>query len=200
MGKSSSGKTKSTAPSKADIYVIEKADEVAALISAKRQPIIDLLAAQGPLAAREIAAGLGMQTSAVYHHLHKLAEVGLVLETGSRISNRRTEKLYDTPAVAMRLGIPLGVPDRAETWRKLHLAQSRQTDRDFLAALAHSGSVGEGDERNLRTYRVVGSPSPADLRRINALLEEALDIMWKSAGNTARPVALTCVMAPIVSE
>ncbi|MGP1283535.1 MAG: helix-turn-helix domain-containing protein [Parasphingopyxis sp.] len=199
MGKSSSGKTESASPSKADIYYIEKADEVAALISAKRQPIIDLLAAQGPLAAREIAAGLGMKTSAIYHHLHKLAEVGLVRETGARTTSRRSEKLYDTPAVAMRLGISLDDGEQVETWRKLHLAQSRQTDRDFLDALESGGGTGEGSERNLRTYRVVGAPSPADLRRINALLEEALEIMWNSAGADARPIALTCVLAPIAS-
>ena len=89
---------------KQDVYWMRDKRQLEALVSSRRQDIGDHLSACGPLSAKEIACALGMKPSALYHHLEQLMDVGLIVEVGHRIVNRRTEKLYDTPARKMRWG------------------------------------------------------------------------------------------------
>lgn len=185
---------------KARVYRMTRIEELGAIASGRRQPIIDLLAASGPLSAREIARNIGLKPSAIYFHLEQLMQVGLVVERGSRKAGRRTEQLFDTVATRMRIGVAPGSDDSAEIWEQLHLSQSRQTDRDFVSGLTMSDAIGEGSQRNLRTFRVIGSPNPDQLARVNALLDEALDILWESAGGDGPLVSLSAVVAPLPSS
>src|SRR5215212_9863125 len=71
--------------------------------SPRRHDIVDRLAAGGPMSIRELAEQIGAQPTGLYHHIAKLAAVGLVIESGSRIVSRRREQLFATPAPRMRL-------------------------------------------------------------------------------------------------
>lgn len=185
---------------KADVYYIRRADQIEALISTRRQPIGDLLAVRGPMSVKEMAKALGQKPSALYHHLNKLVDVGLVREVGSRITNRRVEKLYDTPAVAMRFGFSVEDGELREVWEKLQLAHSRQSDRDFIRGFDVPTKEGEGPTRNMRTFRLVGAPDDKAMAKINELLDQVAEILWESAGQDNPLVALTCVLAALPSE
>src|SRR5689334_10101526 len=107
-------------PARADqrTYWILERRQIACLASPRRQDILDRLVATGPCSVREFCAAVGLAPSAAYHHLRRLEAVGLVVEAGTRVVNRRTERLYAPRAPRMRLARALGrAPVRAEVHR-----------------------------------------------------------------------------------
>lgn len=182
---------------KQEVYYITRPEQRALLTSTRLQPIGDLLSAKGPLSVKEIAAALGLRPSALYHHINKAVKVGLIVEAGSRIVNRRREILYDTPAVKMRFGFSVADRKLRDLWSKIQTSHSRQSDRDFIRALSDADIVDDGPQRNLRTFRLVGAPDSDALAQINKKIEEIGELMWQSAGQDNPLIAITCVVAPL---
>ncbi len=184
---------------KQDVYWIKERAQLAALVSSRRQAIGDLLACCGPLSAKEIASGLGMKASAIYHHLDVLLHVGLIREVDKRQVRSRIEILYDIPGKLNRLGISLKDESFRDLWVKYNAAQCRQTDRDFSRGLALDHVVESGSQKNLRTFRLIGSPDKKTLAKINQKLEEVAQLLANSSDVDGEHdlVALSCVMAPL---
>ena len=72
-------------------YWIMTPDQLAAMASPRRQDIVDRLAATGPLSVKELAAQIGARPPALYHHIERLLEVGLIVEAGTRTVRRKRE-------------------------------------------------------------------------------------------------------------
>lgn len=184
------------ATNRADYWVLRK-DQVRCLTSPTRHDIIDRLAAQGPLSVRDLAHGIGMRPSAVYHHLAQLLEVDLVVEAGSRIVNRRRERLYGTPSRRMRLIRALGEPKLKPLMKKTVSAVCRQMDRDFSKGAASSLAVTTGSARNHGFFRSVGQPGKQALARINALLGDIAEILWTERRAGAPLLAFAWTLTPV---
>lgn len=191
-------KVKST--SKSENYWIIRQDQIACLTSPVRTDIVDHLATRGPLSIREVAEEIGKQPSAIYHHIRKLEEVELLSEVGSRLVNRRTEKLYATPARRMRMIRALGDPDNAGLMGYMVAALARQAERDFRTGLDHSARKTEGPQRNLGFFRLVNRPSRQSLKEINRKLDEIAEILWQDQDPNAPLMVLSWTMAPLDPE
>lgn len=178
-------------------FYITDPKQFACLMSARRMDIADALANAGPSSIREIADMLGVRTTALYHHVEQLLAVGLIEEAGSRIVNRRTEKLYRTPGAVMRYGLALDDPLARDIYKGLADIQCRQAAKDFARGIGSSHAVGEGVAKNLRIYRLVGSPNAEQLAEINHHLAEVARLFWESAGQDEQPLVISTVMAPI---
>jgi DNA-binding transcriptional ArsR family regulator len=177
------------------LWVLRR-DQLLCLTSAVRMDLVDQLAGRGPMSIRELAVVVGMQPSALYHHLKKLLAVDLVLECGTRVVNRKSEKIYKTPSRRIRLRRALEDPANAEVMRDFVEALCRQAERDFAAGQAAGGRAAPGPDRNLGFFRLIARPSPDALTRLNALLEEAAEIFWEDPDPSQPPIALTWVIAP----
>ncbi|HZV57981.1 MAG TPA: helix-turn-helix domain-containing protein [Sphingobium sp.] len=179
----------------APLWILRK-DQIVCLSSAVRMDMVDQLAGRGPMSIRELAAAIGMQPSAIYHHLRKLVAVELVREAGTRVVNRKSEKLYETPSRRMRLRRALEDPANAALMRDIVEALCRQAERDFAAGQAAGGSAAPGEARNLGFFRLIARPGPEALGQINARLEEVAEIMWRAPDPDQPALALTWIMAP----
>jgi DNA-binding transcriptional ArsR family regulator len=177
-------------------WIMERA-QIAALTSPRRLDIGDALAASGPLSVRALAAQIGAKPSALYHHLAKLIEVGLVEEAGTRTVNRKRETLYATPAPRMRLIRALAEGKHREKMDEIVAALTRQMERDFRAAGRLPGRNAEGERRNYGFFRLLARPGPEDLAAINAKLQEIAEILWTSKDPEADPICFAWVMAPL---
>lgn len=180
-------------------WILDKR-QLQATISSRRHDIVDRLAASGPLSIRELADQIGAQPSGLYHHIEKLLKVGLVVEAGSRVVNRRRERLYGTPARRMRGIGALSANKYPKIISDIVAGITRQMARDFAAGIGTSSKAVEGEGRNLGFFRLVGRPSPAQLARINANLAEILEVFYASSGNDHPRISLGWVMAPVGTE
>ena len=177
------------------MWILDPA-QLRCLASSTRMDIVDHLAGRGALSIAELAKALGRQPSSLYHHLEKLLQVGMVVETGSRVTNRRSEKVYATPSRRMRLQRALADPANAEVMQDVVQALSRQAQRDFAAGQSLPGACADGAERNLGFFRLVARPDAEALARINGLLAEVGETMWEEAPGDSPAITLTWVMAP----
>jgi len=180
-----------------ETYQISKPEQIAALMSARRHDIGDRLAAGGPMSIKELAEQIGAKPSALYHHIQKMLEVGLVVEAGSRVVRRKREQLYATPAPRMRLIGALASGEHGEAMNEIVAALSRQMARDFKAGEQSPVKVVDGEDKNYGFFRLVGRPTPAQLARLNACLTEIAEILWKADDPDAPLIGLGWVMAPL---
>ena len=160
-----------TAPA-ADSYEIVDPAQLEMLTSMRRHDIGDRLGMSEPMSVKELARSIGAQPSALYHHIEAMLRVGLVVEAGSRVVNRKREVLYSTPAKQMRLAQALADPANADVMNRMIAAMSRQVARDFAAGAELPSKVVEGDARNYRFFRLLGRPTPEQTARINACIGE----------------------------
>lgn len=183
-------------PKSAPYYVLDRR-QLACLASAVRTDIVDHLAAYGVMSIKEIAASIGKRPSSIYRHLQLLEEVGLVLEAGTRVANRKSEKLYATPSRRMRLSKALADEANAGIMNEIVSVLCRQTERDFSRGAQAPVARRAGPHQNLRFFRLVNRPSAAGVKAINAKLDEIAEILWREPDPDRPMVALTWVMAPL---
>jgi DNA-binding transcriptional ArsR family regulator len=178
-------------------YWVLQRKQLRSLVSQRRLEIIDRLVAAGPLSAKELARLVGAQPSALYHHLRQLMDVGLVVEAGYRVVSRRREVLYMTRAPRIRLFRALRNPDNAREMIKITTTMSRQMSRDFRRGIRSPEARPSGTLQNLGFMRLLASPSPATLRRINRNLAEIGELLFTSTDPRYEPISLAWIMAPV---
>ena len=178
-------------------YWIMAPDQLAEMASARRQDIVDRLAATGPLSVKELAAQLGARPPALYHHLEKLLAVGLIVEAGSRIVRRKREQLYAARAPRMRLARALSEGAHPELMEAIVASLTRQMGRDFRTGMASPARLADGERRNLGFFRLMGRPDAHGMKRINACLAEVAEILWQAEDPDADLVCLSWVLAPL---
>lgn len=182
---------------KSETYWVLQRKQLRSLVSQRRLEIIDRLVAAGPLAAKELARLVGAQPSALYHHLRQLMDVGLVVEAGSRVVRRRREVLYMTRAPRIRLFRALQDSSNAREMIKITATMSRQMSRDFRRGIKSPAARPSGALQNLGFMRLLASPSPATLRRINKNLAEIGELLFTSTDARYEPLSLAWIMAPV---
>lgn len=180
-----------------DEYRIVELRQVTALASAVRQDMVDRLARNGPTSIRELADELGLKPSSLYRHIDTLIDVGLVVEAGQRLVNRRVEKLYDCVARRVLLDKIYQDDSAKDSLHSVLAALNRQMERDAGLAIENGQGESGGAHRNLGFGRIIGTPSKKDLARINSLLEEISMILRSSSKRNAKMVAFGWSLAPV---
>ncbi len=172
-------------------------DAAEALLSPRRLDLALALRAQGPSSVSELAAATGMRPTAVYAHLDKLREVGLVREEGRRKTGRRDGIVY---ALADReTAVAYDPDDPASVDRTCRYAQMvlRRAAAESSAAFESGLARTRGKRRDTAVGYARTWLAPDELARANALLEELYALF-----NEARPregrraIALTFALRP----
>lgn len=184
-----------------DTYWILDWDQVICLASAPRTTIIDRLAADGPMSVDDLARVIGMKQTAVYHHIHKLEAVGLVLATDRRLlpGARKPQTLYSTPAPRMRMAAALGRKELRSGVTRCASAVLRQADRDFAEGF-NLMPVHDGPKRDHGFGRQIARPSPEALEKINKHINAIVELMWQSNTDTGQPIAVSWAISPLSDE
>ena len=190
------GQTASFTDAEGTYWILDQA-QIVCLISPRRHDIVDRLVASGPLSIKELAAIIGAEPPALYHHIKKLLAVGLVLEAGSRVVRRKREQLYATPGKRMRLSRALDDPKNRDLFSQVGASLCRQKDRDFRRGAASPAAVTHGAAKNFGFSRLIGSPGPEGMAEINRRLEEINRILWESADGGGQLIGFSWIMAPI---
>lgn len=178
-------------------YWIMEPAQLAAMASARRQDIVDRLAATGPLSVKELAAQIGARPPALYHHIERLLAVRLIEDAGTRTLNRKREQLYAARAPRMRMARALAEGRHPALMEAIVASLTRQMDRDFQAAGRSPARRAEGTQRNFGFFRLMGRPDAAGVARINACLAEVAEILWEAEDPGADLICLSWVLAPV---
>lgn len=178
---------------------IRDPEQIAAMSSPLRQAILDRMEALGPCSVAELARSLDRPADALYYHLRKLLEVGLLVETGTRPTSRQDETIYDFPHRHWHIAYDLDDPDNVAAVRKATAALLRQASRDFEDGLEHPDARVRGPERNLWSLRLEARLGREDLRELHRHLRAIVEILRKPRPTRGRGTlfALSWVLAPL---
>lgn len=173
------------------------------LIAPVRAEIIETLRMLGPCGIADVARQLDRPADSLYRHFEKIVATGVVLETGTRPTGRRTERVYDL--VADDLGARFkgasvrAVNDAYLTTAKTVLKMSARTFRDAAAAGELVG-LGLDKPSTMRAFFEHVWLTPADFdelnelfRRLNAFLNTK-----KTRTDDTRLQLVSVLAAPIV--
>jgi hypothetical protein len=173
------------------------------LIAPVRAEIIETMRMLGPCGIADVARQLDRPADSLYRHFEKLVATGIVIETGTRPTGRRKERVYDL--IADDFGAHFATADRsAVTDAYLTTARTILTmsARTFRAAAAAGELVGPGLDRpcNTRAFFEHVWLTPADFdelnrrfRGLNAFLNSK-----KTRTPTTRLHLVAVLAAPIV--
>jgi predicted ArsR family transcriptional regulator len=181
-------------------YWIERPEQIAAVTSPLRLQLMDLAAALGPLSARDLARAAGKRPTAIYHHLQRLEAVGLLVARRESGARGRPALLYSSVAPRMRLSRAALHPENRPALVRAGRSVAGQAARDYAAGFRGSPWETEGPGRNHWFFRVVSAPSPARLKRINALLDELAELAWTPDPTPGPSMSIAWFLAPLTER
>jgi len=177
-------------------YIIDSKKQLAVLVSAARQEIVDVLAQMGTVSVTELAATLGRPADALYYHLRILRTAGLIQEDGSRVTGGKRESLFRALGSELRI-------DYEESRRKSNRALAgiassmlRLGIRDFRQAIQNEDVVVAGAKRELWTFRKTGWLTPKDLVQINESIERLGNAVSRPRGR-GELYGITILLTPL---
>ncbi len=183
--------------SRADTYVVRRADQRAALTSPLRLEILEHFLVAGPAAVDEVAARMGRAPDSLYYHVRMLVKVGLLRPRGSRKSGKRDKKLY--AVVAPRIELPCRSGSATETTMKAMALAFRMAEREMRASLESGRFEEQGRYRDFYAGRVRSDLSRAALAEVNRHLKAIEDIFsraFRTAPVNGTSCSLTVTLLP----
>lgn len=183
------------------IHWIKERKQLELLASPLRHAIIDRLTAQGPLAVGDIAMALGCRQTAVYRHLHLLQKGGLVTSKSKGGSGKgRPVQLYRAVAEHIRFARAPRDQRNWSTMTRICRTVAKQAAKDYSSGFRTPECRIEGASRNQWFFRLFAAPSRARLARINALLDELVELVWAPDPNPGDPISVAWFMSPMESR
>ena len=173
------------------------------LIAPVRAEIIETLRMLGPCGIADVARQLDRPADSLYRHFEKIVATGVVVETGTRPTGKRIERVYDL--IADDLGARFkgassrAVNDAYLTTAKTVLKMSARTFRDAAAA---GELVGLGLDKPCSTRAFFEHVwlTPADFETLNTLFGKLNAFLNSKKTRTAdtRLHLVSVLAAPIV--
>lgn len=160
-----------------------------------RIEIIEVMRSVAPCSVAELARALDRPADALYHHLRKLREAGLVRQVESRRVGKQTEAVLDL--VAERMAFDHDV----QTGRNVHLyvrvasALLTIVERGYFGALRRAGLELHGPQKDVWGRVEMAWLGPEQLARVNEHLNAVVAIM---AEGRARPSGRLMYFLPFV--
>jgi DNA-binding transcriptional ArsR family regulator len=177
-------------------FLVRNEKQLAALIAAARQEVVDVLAQLGTVSVGELATALGRPADALYFHIRALTRAGLVRRAGYRSRPRGKEALYCTVAPELKLRYE---PRRASNRKAISAIVSsmlRLAMRDFNGAFRRDTVVACGPRRELWGLRKAGRLSQTGLAEVNRRIG-GLAKAVSAPRKRGRLYAITVVLTPL---
>jgi DNA-binding transcriptional ArsR family regulator len=171
----------------------------ALLASPARAELLEALQVAGrPLAIADLARRVGRKPSALYHHVRKLADAGIVERAGTAKSGPRDQALWRPTARRVRVDYQPGDPDVVDAIQRGGAAVLRMAERDFRRCVAAASARGAGLPKALDTTRDKAWLTARDLAELHRRLEGLRGFLrTRSRPGRGRLVALTITAAEL---
>jgi DNA-binding transcriptional ArsR family regulator len=182
-------------------YTLQEPGQVAALGSAVRLQIADLLRSEGAASVRQLASLLGRSPESLHYHVRKLTEVGIVQVAGRRRVRSGFEAVYRLVAPEIRIDPMERSRPYLHALARSCAAMLRQTSRDYMRTVEGGSATLEGESRDLALRRHTVHLDPEGLARLNKLLDEIPHILRDhESSNGGQTFALTFVLTPLTGK
>jgi DNA-binding transcriptional ArsR family regulator len=185
------------APKKSASGIVEDAKKIAVLATPIRIELVTTIQALGGAATvAELAVQLGRPADGLYYHLRALVRSGLAEECAE--AGGRRYRLTTPRGQRMSLRYKPGATPNAKAVARVASSMSRLAQRDFVRALSQADTVVEGPSRELWVARLRGWVDPAELAKVNRLLQRLAELLLRTRPTrTGKLIALHWILTPI---
>jgi len=185
-------------------HLIRSEKQLATLVAAARQEIVDVLAELGAVSVAELATALGRPADALYFHLRALTRAGLVQKAGYRSRprgkeakrQRGKEALYRTAAPDLQLHYEPRKASNRKAVSAIVASMLRLATRDFRGAFRRATVAVSGPYRELWGLRKAGRLSRSRLAEVNRSISRLVNTV-SGSGRRGRLYAVTVVLTPL---
>ncbi len=156
-----------------DEVVLTDLDLVAEITHPIRSRILHRL--RRPSSAAELAADLDVPVTRLYHHLHRLEELGLIVVVATRRSGARTERRYRNRGRGFRIEADLTAPPAADVARvvtSLFDVARTELRREFDLGMIDPRHFRDRGALSLVTLNLTTEQRAEFLARLAALTDE----------------------------
>lgn len=159
--------------------VVRSPEQIRALASPMRHAIYQVVSNQGEASVREIGHQLGRQPAALYRHVDRLVEAGVLKEIGSESTTRRDAKLYSTQFEY--LAYEPGNPEMVEALCAYVRCMTKRAGEEVVRSMethdARTKHCKQGRDTHLG--KVFGWIDRETLAQINEHIDEIMRLMNK---------------------
>jgi DNA-binding transcriptional ArsR family regulator len=177
-------------------HLIRSEKQLATLVAAARQEIVDVLAELGAVSVAELATALGRPADALYFHLRALTRAGLVRKAGYRSRPRGKEVLYRAAAPDLQLHYEPRKASNRKAVSAIVASMLRLANRDFRGAFRRTTVTVSGPYRELWGLRKAGRLSRSRLAEVNRSISRLVNTV-SGSGRRGRLYAITVVLTPL---
>ena len=174
---------------------IREAHQLRVLNSTMRNEIFDSVSA-GRCTVAELAYQLGRPADALYFHIRKLLQAGLIKEVGRSKTNGRDGALYGL-ATDRRIGYDPRDPVNVRLVTAMVAAILRVALRDFKSGFDQRVAVVTGTRRNLWAGRGNTWLTPTELEEVNDLIQQVRHYLNRPRREGTSLHAFSWVLAPV---
>ena len=180
--------------------VADQPAQLAALTSPVRLELLEQFGIWGPCAVADVAAHMERPADALYYHVRKLVQVGLLEIVGRRRKAHRFEDLYKLPAEVIEVPRKTTTARVKQATQKAIEAVLRLAGRELSAALDDETAADEGPQRTFYGRRLKARLTKTQIRELNKHVN-AIEAVFAAATvkppRDGRTVAVTVVMTPV---
>jgi DNA-binding transcriptional ArsR family regulator len=156
-------------------------DQLECLASGPRHEVFGTLLRLGPASVREVAEALGQPADALYFHIRRLLEVGLIENLGKRAATTRREKVYRVVSARLRSHPTTRDAGYLAALGRLFESLSRGLARRLKAALEVPALERQGPDRELTVRSLLVRLDGEALREVNRRLDELSEFLAEQA-------------------
>jgi DNA-binding transcriptional ArsR family regulator len=177
-------------------HVIRNGKQLAALTSATRLELLDVLTEMGTVSVAEIATALERPADALYFHIRLLKQAGLVRQVSYRFRNGRKEALFRTVAPELWLDYEQHSEKNRTAINAIISSTLRLGIRDFRRAYQRGDLTVSGERRELWVLRKTARLSPAEIGVVNRSIKRLKLAVSKPQGR-GRLYGITVLLTPL---
>jgi DNA-binding transcriptional ArsR family regulator len=133
-------------------HIVRTHKQLAALASASRQEVADVLAAMGTVSVAELTSALGRPADALYFHVRALERAGLIRRAGYRFRQGHKEALFRTVAPELRRSYEPNKPHNRKGVTTIVGSMLRLGMRNLNSAFEPGDAIVSGRHRDSGPY------------------------------------------------
>jgi predicted ArsR family transcriptional regulator len=171
-------------------------NQLESLTSTVRLAIVQCLEMDHEATAREIAARMGRPVTALYHHIRKLEDAGVLRMVGERKGLRRPEAIYALAAGQLSTASVVKTRKGRETLGRGAIRVADAGGRAFSRAMTQMEPRFEGGQRNAMVRFFLLRANKAKLAQLNSLID-ALDAAASEPSEEGEEIQLTWILTPL---
>lgn len=177
--------------------VLERARDMAVLVSPVRQEIFGAIGLHGPITVADLARHLGRAQTSLYHHLTQLQRIGVVEVAQVQRADGRHERTFAATVGRVRLGASTTAA-AVRARQAAGNATLRLAARELAAALADPSLRRTGPTREVVAMRGKAWLDATQLRRLDRHVRAIESLLRETAAKRgkARAYSLCVVLAP----